>query len=156
MRYGRASASSAGPRRVTWASAGWALAASAGAEEWAGRGGVAEPMRWDAGEEAAGSEELEELEGLVAFSGPGGLEVSAVSWGSMGAVGAEDPDELGGSAGACGFGVWGERGEFGGLAAEGVTVVGVEGMSPVRLLGSLCGFMARRSRGRPPLRDPCG
>ncbi|WP_217371200.1 hypothetical protein, partial [Streptomyces sioyaensis] len=40
-----------------------------------------------------------------------------------------------------------------GVGAEGVAA---ELLSVERLLGSLCGFMARRSRGRPPRRDPCG
>ncbi|GES33460.1 hypothetical protein San01_59480 [Streptomyces angustmyceticus] len=87
---------------------------------------------------------------LAVSAGPGGLEVSVAS---VGSVGADDPDVLGGSVGAGGFGV---RGGCEEVSAEEGAEVGVEWMSPVRLLGSLCGFMARRSRGRPLRRDPCG
>lgn len=60
---------------------------------------------------------------------------------------------LDGLAGADGLG---GRGEFEGVGADESEEVAAGLLSPLRLLGSLCGFMARRSRGRPLRRDPCG
>ncbi len=97
--------------------------------------------------------------GIEEGGGVGGLErVEDVG----GAAEVGRVDDVDGDEEVEAFGVE-EVGGFGGVgASEGVggvsEVAGDAGElgSVLRLRGSLCEFMARRSRDRPPRRDPCG